>query len=122
VAEKHLESLKEEIKYETEGRKLATLLALAIGGGSILTNRPGMTGLPLPTALVIQNHLADVPRTAGLPVGTCSINQHWWTSHPWHPAPGVLQFTRPFSASVVVPSVVESVFANTSMHREFRYR
>jgi hypothetical protein len=34
VAEKHIESLKEEIKYETEVLKLATLVALAIGGGS----------------------------------------------------------------------------------------
>jgi hypothetical protein len=35
VAERHIESLKEEIKYETEVLKLATLVALAIGGGSI---------------------------------------------------------------------------------------
>jgi hypothetical protein len=35
VAERHIESLKEEIKYETEVLKLATLMALAIGGGSI---------------------------------------------------------------------------------------
>ena len=34
MAERHLDSLKEEIKYETEVLKLATLLALAIGGGS----------------------------------------------------------------------------------------
>lgn len=34
MAEKHIESLKEEIKYETEVLKLATLVALAIGGGS----------------------------------------------------------------------------------------
>jgi hypothetical protein len=35
VAPRNIESLKEEIKYETEVLKLATLMALAIGGGFI---------------------------------------------------------------------------------------
>jgi hypothetical protein len=34
VADRDLERLKEEIKYETEVLRLATLVALAIGGGS----------------------------------------------------------------------------------------
>ena len=35
MTDKDIERLKEEIKYETEVLKLATLVALAIGGGSI---------------------------------------------------------------------------------------
>ena len=35
MAERHIENLKEEVKYETEVLKLATLVALAIGGSSI---------------------------------------------------------------------------------------
>lgn len=34
MADRDLERLKEEIKYETEVLRLATLVALAIGGGS----------------------------------------------------------------------------------------